>query len=133
MKYCQQLHACLDKVKNSYYALLCYALWSSLLCSALLCFPPVCSPLLYSTVLQSTLVYYTIPHYAYALYENLEQSAQEFSSNYSLTYMGKTTQPLVKEHPVCIAKTLKNPSQTTPKNTLKCLQNPPWEPPWNQT
>ena len=24
---------------------------------------------------------------------------------------------------------LKIPSQSTPKNTLKCLQNPPWEPP----
>ena len=63
MKYCQHLHACLNKVKNSYYALLCYALYSTLLCSPLLSSGLLSSPLLFSTLLYSNLLSYTTPYY----------------------------------------------------------------------
>ena len=138
MKYCQHLHTCLNKVKNSYsklwtamscYALLCYALYS-----ALLCFPPVCSPLLYSTLIYSSILHHTILcictlgepwaacpriilQFSYNLHRknNTRQSAQEFSSNYLITYIGKTTQQLVKELPECIRKTSKIPPKAPPK------------------
>ena len=138
MKYCQHLHTCLNKVKNSSsklwtamscYALLCYALYS-----ALLCFPPVCSPLLYSTLIYSSILHHTILcictlrepwaecprillQFSYNLHRenNTRQSAQEFSSNYLITYIGKTTQQLVKELPECIRKTSKIPPKAPPK------------------
>ena len=124
MKYCQHLHACLNKVKNSYYALLCYALCSALLCSPLLSSGLLSSPLLYSTLIYSSILHHTILcictlrepwaecprillQFSYNLHRknNTRQSAQEVSSNYPITYIGKTTQHLVKELPECIPKT----------------------------
>ena len=47
--------------------------------------------------------------------ENLGQSAQEFSSNYPIAYIAKTTQHLVKELPEYIPKTSKFPPKPPPK------------------
>ena len=140
MKYCQHLHTCLNKVKNSYsklwtamscYALLCYALYS-----ALLCFPPVCSPLLFSPLLYSTLIYSSILHHTILCICTLREPwaecpriLQQLSYNLHRKNNTASCQSTLRMHP----EDLKNPSQTTPKSTLKCIQNPPWEPPWNQT
>ena len=113
----------------SSYALLCYALYS-----ALLCFPPVCSPLLSSTLIYSSIRHHTILcictlrepwaecprillQFSYNVHgkNNTRQSAQEFSSNYLITYIGKTTQHLAKELPECIPKTSKIPPKPPPK------------------
>ena len=108
--------------------MLCSAMHSTLLCSALLCFPPVCSPLLSSTLIYSSIRHHTILcictlrepwaecprillQFSYNVHRknNTRQSAQEFSSNYLITYIGKTTQHLAKELPECIPKTSKIP------------------------
>ena len=129
MKYCQHLHACLNKVKNSYCALLCYALYSTLLCSAFLRSALLSSTLLYSSILHHTILCICtlgepwaacpriILQFSYNLHRknNTRQSAQEFSSNYLITYIGKTTQQLVKELPECIRKTSKIPPKAPPK------------------
>ena len=114
--------------------MLCSAMHSTLLCSALLCFPPVCSPLLSSTLIYSSIRHHTILcictlrepwaecprillQFSYNLHRknNTRQSAQEFSSNYLITYIGKTTQHLAKELPECIPKTSKIPPKPPPK------------------
>ena len=138
MKYCQHLHTCLNKVKNSYsklwtamssYALLCYALYSTLLCSAFLRSALLSSPLLYSSILHHTILCICtlgepwaacpriILQFSYNLHRknNTRQSAQEFSSNYPITYIGKTTQHLVKELPEHIRKTSKILPKAPPK------------------
>ena len=118
----------------SSYALLCYALYSTLLCSALLSSGLLSSPLLYSTLIYSSILHHTILcictlrepwaecprillQFSYNLHRknNTRQSAQEFSSNYLITYIGKTTQHLVKELPECIPKTSKIPPKPPPK------------------
>ena len=150
MKYCQHLHAFLNKVKNSYYALLCYALYSTLLCSAFLRSALLSSPLLYSNLIYSGILHHTILcictlrepwaacpriilQFSYNLHRknNTRQSAQEFSSNYLITYIGKTTQHLVKELPECIPKTSKippKPPQKHPKMYPKSTLGAPLEP-----
>ena len=131
----------------SSYALLCYALYSTLLCSAFLRSALLSSTLIYSSIRHHTILCICtlrepwaecpriLLQFSYNVHgkNNTRQSAQEFSSNYLITYIGKTTQHLAKELPECIPKTSKHPSQITPQNILKCIQNPPWEPPWNQT
>ena len=61
--------------------------------------------MLYYTILYYTILYYAMLCYA-ILYHNilctcteekLGESAQEFSSNYPITYIGKTTQHVLKE------------------------------------
>ena len=132
MKYCQHLHACLNKVKNSYYALLCYALYSALLCSALL----LSSGLLSSPLLYSTLIYSSILHHTILSICNLREPwaecpriLQQLSYNLHKENNTASCQRTPRIHP----ENLKIPSQNTPKSSLKCTQNPPWEPPWNQT
>ena len=114
--------------------MLCSAMHSTLLCSALLSSGLLSSPLLYSTLIYSSILHHTILcictlrepwaecprillQFSYNLHRknNTRQSAQEFSSNYLITYIGKTTQQLVKELPECIRKTSKIP----PKAPLK--------------
>ena len=118
----------------SSYALLCYALYSTLLCSAFLRSALLSSPLLYSTLIYSSILHHTILcictlgepwaacpriilQFSYNLHRknNTRQSAQEFSSNYLITYIGKTTQHLVKELPEYIPKTSKFPPKPPPK------------------
>ena len=136
--------------------MLCSAMHSTLLCSALLSSGLLSSPLLYSTLIYSSILHHTIIvtilcictlrepwaerprillQFSYNVHgkNDTRQSAQEFSSNYLITYIGKTTQHLAKELPECIPKTSKIPPKPPPQSTLKCIQNPPWEPPWNQT
>ena len=114
-------------------ALLCTLLYSALLCSTLLCYA------LYSPLLSSTLIYSSIRHhtilcictlrepwaecprillqFSYNLHKknNTRQSGHEFSSNYLITYIRKTTQHLAKELPECIPKTSKIPPKPPPK------------------
>ena len=118
----------------SSYALLCYALYSTLLCSALLSSGLLSSPLLSSTLIYSGIRHHTILcictlrepwaecprillQFSYNVHgkNNTRQSAQEFSSNYLITYIGKTTQHLAKELPECIPKTSKIPPKPPPK------------------
>ena len=115
-------------------ALLCTLLYSALLCSALLSSGLLSSPLLSSTLIYSSILHHTILcictlrepwaecprillQFSYNLHRknNTRQSAQEFSSNYLITYIGKTTQHLVKELPECIPKTSKIPPKAPPK------------------
>ena len=114
--------------------MLCSAMHSTLLCSALLSSGLLSSPLLYSTLIYSSILHHTILcictleepwtacpriilQFSYNLHRknNTRQSAQEFSSNYLITYIGKTTQQLVKELPECIRKTSKIPPKAPPK------------------
>ena len=114
--------------------MLCSAMHSTLLCSALLSSGLLSSPLLYSTLIYSSILHHTILcictlrepwaecprillQFSYNLHRknNTRQSAQEFSSNYLITYIGKTTQHLVKELPECIPKTSKIPPKPPPK------------------
>ena len=114
--------------------MLCSAMHSTLLCSALLSSGLLSSPLLYSTLIYSSILHHTILcictlrepwaecprillQFSYNLHRknNTRQSAQEFSSNYLITYIGKTTQHLAKELPECIPKTSKIPPKPPPK------------------
>ena len=114
--------------------MLCSAMHSTLLCSAFLRSALLSSPLLYSTLIYSSILHHTILcictlgepwaacpriilQFSYNLHRknNTRQSAQEFSSNYLITYIGKTTQQLVKELPECIRKTSKIPPKAPPK------------------
>ena len=114
--------------------MLCSAMHSTLLCSALLSSGLLSSPLLYSTLIYSSILHHTILcictlgepwaacpriilQFSYNLHRknNTRQSAQEFSSNYLITYIGKTTQQLVKELPEYIPKTSKIPPKAPPK------------------
>ena len=116
--------------------MLCSAMHSTLLCSALLSSGLLSSPLLSSTLIYSGIRHHTILcictlrepwaecprillQFSYNVHgkNNTRQSAQEFSSNYLITYIGKTTQHLVKELPEYIPKTSKvlpKPPQKTP-------------------
>ena len=113
------------------YVILCSALLCTLLYSALLCFPPVCSPLLSSTLLYSSILYHTILCICTLRepWAECPRILQQLSYNLHRKNNTASCQRTPRMHP----ENLKNPSQSTPKNTLKCLQNPPWEPPWNQT
>ena len=92
------------------------------------------SLLLYSTLIYSSILHHTILcictlrepwaecprillQFSYNVHRknNTRQSAQEFSSNYLITYIGKTTQHLAKELPECIPKTSKIPPKPPPK------------------
>ena len=130
--------------------MLCSAMHSTLLCSALLSSCLLSSPLLYSTLIYSSILHHTILcictlrepwaecprillQFSYNVHRknNTRQSAQEFSSNYPITYIGKTTQQLVKELPECIRKTSKIPPKAPPKHveiSPKCTLGAPLEP-----
>ena len=76
----------------------------------------------YSTLLYCTILYYSILYLCTCTEEKLGESAQEFSSNYLVTYIGKNTKQSLKELPESSQKTSKIPSKpppSAPKNAPK--------------
>ena len=112
-------------------ALLCTLLYSALLCSAFLRSALLSSPLLYFTLIYSSILHHTILCICTwrEPWAECPRILQQLSYNLHRKNNTASCQRTPRMHP----ENLKNPSQTTPKNTLKCIQNPPWEPPWNQT
>ena len=110
--------------------MLCSAMHSTLLCSALLSSGLLSSPLLYCTLIYSSILHHTILCICTLgePWAECPRILQQLSYNLHRKNNTESCQRTPRIHP----ENLKIPSQTTPKNTLKCILNPPWEPPWNQ-
>ena len=103
----------------SSYALLCYALYSTLLCSAFLRSALLSSPLLYSTLIYSSILHHTILCICTLRepWAECQRILQQLSYNLHRKNNTASCQRTPRMHP----EKLKNPSQTTPKSTLKCM------------
>ena len=83
----------------------------------------LCYTILYCTILYYTMLCYAMLYYSILYYtilctcteEKLGESAQEFSSNYPINYIGKNTKQPLKELPESSQKTSKIPPKPPPK------------------
>ena len=83
----------------------------------------LCYTILYCTILYYTMLCYAMLYYSILYYtilctcteEKLGESAQEFSSNYQITYIGNITKQPLKELPESSQKTSKIPPKPPPK------------------